>query len=425
MSGWEKRKRKEQRWIQEVERKYGITLIVMSREHVVTALLSPENAVLCANHLYIHLEITPTLEQTLEDTRRAIAEVNASWKAKVEGEPLIELSASRLSSDGGETDDVMELADFEKMLVQGVRMTMEAPAGRGKTTTLTQIAERRASAGTLAFLIHLPAWAQEAPDILEFIAGMEPFRTRSIEAGQLGQLYRSQPFVFLLNGWNEIAEADLQRATTGLEMLARDYRSAGILVATRVRQVTPPLPGTTVRTKLKLLTRKQRTEYVFSRAPDITAALLHKLDYDPVLDELTRTPFFLARVVAIAVAGKDVPNTKIGVLREVVRLLESDPAYRTVLQSSPLHGEATSYLTAIAAAMTSKGQTQLSEAETKQLLIRTLRRMREEDQTDGAATGNQVLDALTSRHVIERLEYPYPAYRFEHSNFRSCMRRSS
>jgi hypothetical protein len=79
----EKRKRKEQKWIQEIERKYGITLVVMSREHVVTALLSPENVVLCANHLYIHSEITPRLEQALEGARQAIAEVNASWKAKV------------------------------------------------------------------------------------------------------------------------------------------------------------------------------------------------------------------------------------------------------------------------------------------------------------------------------------------------------
>jgi hypothetical protein len=52
---------------------------------------------------------------------------------------------------------------------------MEAPAGRGKTITLAQITERQASASTLAFLIHLPSWAQEIPDILEFIAGMEPF----------------------------------------------------------------------------------------------------------------------------------------------------------------------------------------------------------------------------------------------------------
>jgi hypothetical protein len=64
--------------------------------------------------------------------------------------------------------------------------------------------------------------------------------------------------------------------------------------------------------------------------------------------------------------------------------------------------------------MTSKGQTRLSEAEVRQLLIRTLRRMRAEDQIDGTFTGNQVLDALTARHVLERMEYPHPAYQFEH-----------
>jgi hypothetical protein len=148
--------------------------------------------------------------------------------------------------------------------------------------------------------------------------------------------------------------------------------------------------------------------------PEIALVLLNKLDHDPVLDELTRTPFFLSRVVSIAAVGQDVPNTKMGVLREVIRLLENDSAYRTVLQSSPLHGDARAYLIAIAGEMTSKSQTQLSEAETRQLLIRTLRRMREEDLIDGTATANQVLDALTSRHVLERLEYPHPAYRFEH-----------
>ena len=410
----EKRKRKGQEWVQKVERDYGITLIVMSREHVVTALLSPENAGLCASHLHIHAEVAPSLEKTLEDCRQAIAEVNSSWKAKVEGLPLIELSADRLSSAGRETDEVVELSGFEDLLAQGLRITLEAPAGRGKTTTLTQIAGRRAAGGSLAFLVNLPSWAQEAPDILEFIAGMNPFKTRSLDAAKLGQLYRSQPFTFLLNGWNEIAEADLQRAATGLEALARDYRSAGILLTTRVRQVAPPLPGTTVRTRLRLLSQKQRADYVSSRVPDIARALLRKLNHDPVLDDLTRTPYFLAQVVSIAAAGKEIPNTKMGVLREVIRQLEEDLSYRSMLQSSPLHGQASFYLTAVASAMTSQGKTQLPEAETRQLLIRTQRRMREADLVDGPETGMQVLDALTSRHVLERLDDPHAAYRFEH-----------
>jgi hypothetical protein len=410
----EKKKRKDEEWIQKVEREYGITLIVMSREHVVTALLSPENAALCVSHLHIPSEVGRSLEKVLGDCRMAVEEVNTAWKSKVEGIPLIELSADRLTAEGMETGAHVELADLEDMLAQGLRLSLEAPAGRGKTTTLVQLAERRTAAGSLAFLIDLPSWAQESKDILDFIAGMHPFKARSIDASMLAQLYQSQPFVFLLNGWNEIAETDMQRASTALGALVRDYRAAGVLVATRVHQVTPPLPGTTIRTRLRSLTPRQRAEYVSSRLIDQAPNLLWKLSNDPVLDDLTRTPFFLAEVVSIAAAGKDIPKTKIGVLREVIHLVESDPTHRSALEGNPLFGQASAYLTVLASTMTSKGQTQLGDSETRQVLIRTHSKMREEEQTDATTTGLQVLDALTSHHVLEKLEYPHSAHRFEH-----------
>jgi hypothetical protein len=410
----EKKKRKDEEWVQKVEREYGITLIVMSREHVVTALLSPENAALCASHLHIQSEVGRSLEKVIGDCRMAIEEVNTAWKSKVEGIPLIELSAGRLTANGMETGSHVELADLEDMLAQGLRISLEAPAGRGKTTTLVQLAERRTAAGSLAFLIDLPSWAQESKDILDFIAGMHPFKARSIDASTLAQLYQSQPFVFLLNGWNEIAEADMQRASTALGALVRDYRAAGVLVATRVHQVTPPLPGTTVRTRLRPLIPRQRAEYVSSRLTDQAPNLLWQLSNDPVLDDLTRTPFFLAEVVSIAAVGKDIPKTKMGVLREVIHLVESDPAHRSALEGSPLFGQAGAYLTILASTMTSKGQAQLADWETRQVLIRTHSKMREAEQSDATTTGLQVLDALTSHHVLEKLEYPHSAHRFEH-----------
>ena len=410
----EKKIRKDEEWVQKVEREWGITLIVMSREHVVTALLSPENAALCASHLHIPSEVGRSLEKVLGDCRMAIQEVNAAWKAKVEGIPLIELSADRLTGKGMETGSQVELADLEDMLAQGLRLSLEAPAGRGKTTTLVQLAERRTAAGSLAFLIDLPSWAQESKDILDFIAGMHPFKARSIHASTLAQLYQSQPFVFLLNGWNEIAEADMQRASTALGALVRDYRAAGVLVATRVHQVTPPLPGTTVRTRLRSLTPTQRAEYVSSRLAGQAPNLLWQLNSDSVLDDLTRTPFFLAEVVSIAAAGKDIPKTKMGVLRAVIHLVENDPTHRSALEGNPLFGQAGAYLTVLASTMTSKGQTQLGDSETRQVLIRTHSKLREEKQTDSTTTGLQVLDALTSHHVLEKLEYPLSAHRFEH-----------
>lgn len=410
----EKKKRKDEEWVQKVEREYGVTLIVMSREHVVTALLSTENAALCASHLHIPSEVGRSLEKVLCDCRMAIEEVNKAWKSKFEGIPLIELSADRLTAKGMETGAHVELADLEDMLAQGLRLSIEAPAGRGKTTTLVQLAERRTAAGSLAFLVDLPSWAQESKDILDFIAGMHPFKARSIDASMLAQLYLSQPFVFLLNGWNEIAEADMQRASTALGALVRDYRAAGVLVATRVHQVTPPLHGTTIRTRLRSLTPRQRAEYVSSRLIDQAPNLLWKLSNDPVLDDLTRTPFFLAEIVSIAAAGKEIPKTKMGVLREVIHLVESDPTHRSALEGSPLFGQEGAYLTVVASTMTSKGQTQLGDSETRQILVRTHRKMCEGDQADSTTTGLQVLDALTSHHVLEKLEYSHSAHRFEH-----------
>ena len=84
------------------------------------------------------------------------------------------------------------------------------------------------------------------------------------------------------------------------------------------------------------LTRRQRTD-VLKRAPwrqgrRVAAAL----DADPVLDELTRTPFILSEVVSIFERGVPVPATKMGVLDAVIRLLEEAPEHSNELQVAPL-----------------------------------------------------------------------------------------
>ena len=127
---------------------------------------------------------------------------------RITGSPLIDLSADKLGARGNLTDSILELKDLQEMLVQSRRVALEAPAGRGKTTTLTQIAERCTAAGNLAFIVDLPSWTQTGQDILEFIAGMRPFKVRSIDATKLAKLYEAQHFIFLLNGWNEVAESD-------------------------------------------------------------------------------------------------------------------------------------------------------------------------------------------------------------------------
>lgn len=406
--------KKAKSWRETIKKDYGITLVVISREEVVNELLKPESASLCASILRIPTTIEPSLEQVEHDCRTAIAEMNTWWKPRIPGAPLIDLSADELGSRGDPTESILELENLQEMLVQSRRVMLEAPAGRGKTTTLTQLAEKCSSAGNLPFIVDLPSWTQTGQDILEFIAGMRPFLALSVDAIKLATLYEAQHFVFLLNGWNEVAEADSQRAQTALATLERQYPKAGILVSTRTHRVKPPLPGTTVRAKLRLLNERQRVNYATSRLGDHASQVLDRIHTEPVLDDLTRTPLFLAEVVSIAAAGKEIPITKMGILREVVHLPETDPTHSGALENPPLAGCADSYLMALASAMTANNQTQISETEAKRIANESLRQLRESGEADGTTTVVQVLSSLVNHHVLERVEYPTTAYRFEH-----------
>jgi len=72
---------------------------------------------------------------------------------------------------------------------------------------------------------------------------------------------RRSAALFLLNGWNEIAESESTHALEALRDLDRTFPSAGILVATRTHHIGPPLPGA-LRASLLSLSRTQRANYL-------------------------------------------------------------------------------------------------------------------------------------------------------------------
>ena len=61
-----------------------------------------------------------------------------------------------------------------------------------------------------------------------------------LTAADLAGVQQTEPFLFLLNGWNEIAESNSAQANDALRELERDFPSAGIIVATRTHHLTPP-----------------------------------------------------------------------------------------------------------------------------------------------------------------------------------------
>ncbi|MDI6528953.1 hypothetical protein QMA71_25760 [Pseudomonas otitidis] len=399
------------RWEEAIQKDHSVTLHIIEREEIITQMMMPENASLRASFLRLDIDVEPQVADLTERTKRAANAVTRAWAARTKGHPLIELTTVRLDPNGAESVDVLSLEQIDLALLQSSRIVLEGPAGRGKTTTLIQLAQRVRTAGT-PLIVELPAWTSSHRGILEYIAGMPAFQAEGLTAADLARVQQTEPFFFLLNGWNEIAEANSLQANDALRELERDFPSAGIIVATRTYHLTPPLPGA-LRLRLLRLRRTQRVAYLAARLGAKDAELRARIDADPSLDELTRTPFILSEVASLFEAGAEIPSTKIGILDQVLRLQERRDEHRNALHSAPIFGRQKDYLKAIATEMTRRGAVALPEADARASVAAVARDLALRGQIEpvGAPT---ILATLTAHHVVERVDYPQAAFQFEH-----------
>lgn len=399
------------RWEDAIQKAHGVELHIIEREEIITQMMLPENASLRASFLRLDIDVEPQITDLIDRTRRAAAAVTRAWAGKTKGHPLIDLTAVRLDPDGAESADVLSLEQIDQALSQSRRIVLEGPAGRGKTTTLIQLAQRPRTAGT-PFIVELPAWTSSRRGILEYIAGMPAFQAEGLTPADLARVQQTEPFLLLLNGWNEIAESNSAQANDALRELERDFPSAGIIVATRTHHLTPPLPGA-LRLRLLRLRRVQRAAYLTARFGAQCAELRTRINADPSLDALTRTPFILSEVASLFEGGAEIPSTKIGILDQVLRLQERRDEHRNALQAAPIFGRQPDYLKALATEMTSRGAVALPEAEARAVVAAVARELADCGQIEPVGAP-AVLATLTAHHVLERVDYPQTAFQFEH-----------
>jgi len=403
-------------WAAEIEREFGYELAIMSREEFITSLMDPSNAALLSSHLGLVVEVEENLAELIGKARAAAAEVVSAWSMRIAGRHLLRLRALRLAPDGRDSSELLELDAIRAALSQSRRFVLEGSAGRGKTTTLIQLASLPGAAEGTSFLVDLPAWMASGSGILEFIAGMPPFQSRGLDAGRLAQVSAAEHFSFLLNGWNEISELEFHRADNALRVLEREFPSAGIIVATRNHHIAPPLPGA-MRARLLPVTRRERAAYLRARIGVRADDLRAKLDGDPVLDDLTRTPFFLAEVTSIFESGVNIPSTRVGVLEAVTRLSEQSAEHRNDLQLPPLAGRASDYLRELAMRMTARGGVSIPEDDARAAVAAVGRLLQAAGQVGTAPEPAEALGALCAHHVLDRQDYPAVGFRFQHQRF--------
>lgn len=254
---------KAKKWKDQVRTAFGYDLIVISRGDIIASLMLPSNALICRSLLGISISIELSIQEIFQQARLAASEVSANWERSLRlgTRPYIDLRAAKLDDRGAKTEEILYLQDIRESLLEARRIVVEAPAGRGKTTTLVQLAKQSEDIAGISILIDLPEWAKSRLHILDFVAQMPPFRSRGVSANNLAALCEVEPISFLLNGWNEVAETYVDEADVALRQLERDFPAAGICVATRTHYLMPPLPGA-FRVELLPLTWSQRNEYL-------------------------------------------------------------------------------------------------------------------------------------------------------------------
>jgi hypothetical protein len=403
-------------WAAEIRKEFGYDLAIMEREDFITSLMDPLNAALLQPHLGLAVPVEPDIQDRLARAGAAATEIAACWTRHMAAQFLVRLRALRLEGGGKDTNQVVSLDFIGRTLNESGRVVLEGPAGRGKTTTLIQIAQNQEASAAIAILISLPDWAASGMPILDFIAGMPQFRSVGLSAEDLARVINAQHVSFLLNGWNEIGEAEFGRAERLLRGLERDFPTAGIIVATRTHHIVPPLPGS-MRARLLPLTRSERTAYLKARLGARADELRQRIETDSELDMLTRTPFVLAEVVSLFGANIPVPSTKLGVLSAVTRLVEQNDEHRNALLLPPLRGHAESYLAELARQMTAKGGVSLIDNDARPAVVGVWESLKAQGQTFAPIEPTDVLATLCAHHLLERRDYPATAFQFGHQQF--------
>jgi len=404
------------KWADKIRAEFDLELTVVPRADVVTSLMDPANAPLCNSHLGLPVPVPEAARATRDAVLAGCRETINDWLRQyaLEDQPLIELDLIRV--DGHPDQPPLDHGQVAGELHRGGRVLLEGPPGAGKTTTLVQLARQLVDAHRPCLVVDLPSWIESGEDLFTFQARDRAFRSRGITVADLDILASAQPLVILLNGWNEIGEAHATKGARRLRELDRQYRAAGILLATRPNILAPPLPGAW-HTAVQPLRGAQRRAYIAEILGERAAELSAHITSRPSLDALTRTPLLLSEVVKLFDSGTPIPDAKLDILRAMALRVEASDEHRAALAAAPLSGLAPTFLEALAVEMTKEGTVDLAENRARAVVAATSSALRSTGQLSSAPEPQSVLTALAAHHILQRLDHPAPTYRFQHQQF--------
>jgi hypothetical protein len=187
-------------------------------------------------------------------------------------------------------------------------VSIVAPGGTGKSTTLVQLAEHMlVEDGRVAVFVPLGEWSDRQNDFFDFILRRNAFgafrRQHWMQLAYHGRL------VLLLDGWNELTPEARLRATRDVKALQRDYPQLGFVISTR--RETLPVAGPVI--VIETLSEDQQMELAQAVRGQDGIDLVDRAWQTPGVRELVGIPLYLNALLTIP-PGARFPGTKEAVL---------------------------------------------------------------------------------------------------------------
>jgi hypothetical protein len=319
--------------------------------------------------------------------------------------------ALNLRMTDGENERAFQVSGLVAALDTFKEITIIAPPGTGKTTTLVQVADAIVQTGrSVPLFVPLGEWASQPATLLQSVLQRAAFQ--GIREQHFMLLAHHGRLVLLLDGWNELDREARLRASSEIKRLRRDFPSLGIVVSTRRQALDVPINGPVV--QIDTLTDEQQLEIARALRGERGAALLDQAARTPGVRSLVSIPLYLTALLLQAPGGA-MPTTKETVLRLFVAEHERGGERGEALHAM-LSGHHAEVLTALAVEATRTANTAISDDRARLVVKQVEDRLVAAGQIT-AAPPAAVLDLFVDQHTLVRAGGAPAALSFQHQQF--------
>lgn len=339
-----------------------------------------------------------------QDSARHIIEEFAKEVSKPEFTPPLNFTLSEREEVVICTEDQL----FDR-LSQGMKAVLHAGPGGGKTVKLLDWALAYCDAGKqrIGVFVRLKEIVNAGDEILAHLNRLEP----NISEGAWSALARSGLLTLFCDGWNELDENERNALGSKLDIHARKYPAAGLVVGSRPL-APPPLRRSLATLVLERLSYTQIRSIVEDRLGDFAHSAIAELNESRDIADLVRTPFFLSAFCETRRAGTT-PATRAGLIRGLITTGEQLPEHAKPLREI-LDWQQEKYLRSLAVEMLNRQQAELSSDDARQTVNRESTVLIESDLIDTRPSAATVLDTLRDHHHLIEHSGATSSYRFQH-----------